>query len=214
MNSIKKLYEKLLKLYDPQGWWPLLECKGTNPTKTGSIKGYHPNDYSYPRNKKQIFEICIGAILTQNTSWPQVEKALLNLRKLKALTPMKIKKLNLEKLKQAIKPAGYFNQKAKKLKIFAEFYINLKGKTPTREELLNVWGIGPETADSILLYAFKVPTFVVDAYTKRIFAKLGLIEKNEQYEKVKKMFEENLPKDFKLYQEYHALIVEHAKRNS
>ena len=65
MNSIKKLYEKLLKLYDPQGWWPLLECKGTNPTKTGSIKGYHPNDYSYPRNKKQIFEICIGAILTQ-----------------------------------------------------------------------------------------------------------------------------------------------------
>ena len=248
-------------MYGPQGWWPIVNDKTL-------ICEYHPNDYSYPRTDAERFEICIGAILTQNTgwypnvvraiqqlklgrpftkeelelieaaeihkgiirekprkqttghiltqntSWPQVEKALLNLRKLKALTPMKIKKLNLEKLKQAIKPAGYFNQKAKKLKIFAEFYINLKGKTPTREELLNVWGIGPETADSILLYAFKVPTFVVDAYTKRIFAKLGLIEKNEQYEKVKKMFEENLPKDFKLYQEYHALIVEHAKRNS
>ncbi len=214
MNSIKKLYEKLLKLYGPQGWWPLLGCKGINPTKTGAVKGYHPNDYSYPKNNIQRFEICIGAILTQNTSWLQVEKALLNLEKLRVLTPLAVKKLNLEKLKQAIKPAGYFNQKAKKLKIFAEFYINLKEKTPTRDELLNIWGIGHETADSILLYAFKVPTFVVDAYTKRVFAKLGFIKKNEQYEKVKKLFEYNLPKDFKLYQEYHALIVEHAKRNS
>ena len=214
MNSIKKFYEKLLKLYGQQGWWPLLDCKGCNPTKTGSVKGYHPNDYSYPKNNKQRFEICIGAILTQNTSWLQVEKALINLKKLKALTPLTIKKLNLEKLRQAIKPAGYFNQKAKKLKIFAEFYINLKARKPARDELLNVWGIGPETADSILLYAFKVPTFVVDAYTKRVFAKLGLIEKNGKYEKVKKLFENNLPKDFKLYQEYHALIVEHAKRNS
>ena len=214
MKKIYQIYNMLLKLYGPQGWWPLLECKGTNPTKSGDVKGYHPNDYSYPKNNIQRFEICIGAILTQNTSWPQVEKALLNLKKLKALTPLKIKKLNLEKLKQAIKPAGYFNQKAKKLKIFAEFYTNLKGKTPTREELLNVWGIGPETADSILLYAFKIPEFVIDAYTKRVFAKLGIIQKDEQYEKVKKLFEDNLPKDFKLYQEYHALIVEHAKRNS
>jgi len=213
MNKIKKFYEKLLKMYGQQGWWPLLKCEGCNPTKTGSVKGYHPNDYSYPKNDKQRFEICIGAILTQNTSWPQVEKALLNLKELKALTTQTIKKLNLEKLKQAIKPSGYFNQKAKKLKIFAEFYFNLKGKTPTREDLLNIWGIGPETADSILLYAFKVPTFVIDAYTKKVFVKLGLIGKNEKYEKVKKLFEENLPKDFKLYQEYHALIVEHAKRN-
>lgn len=212
MNKIKKLYEKLLKLYGPQGWWPLLGYKGTKPTKTGSIKGYHPNDYSYPKNDKQRFEICIGAILTQNTSWPQVEKALLNLKGLNALNSKEMKNLKLEKLKQAIKPAGYFNQKAKKLKIFAEFYINLKARTPTREELLNIWGIGPETADSILLYAFKMPEFVVDAYTKRVFANLGLIEKNEKYEKVKKLFEDNLPKDFKLYQEYHALIVEHAKR--
>jgi len=212
MNKIHQIYNILLKLYGLQGWWPLLDCKGCNPTKTGSIKGYHPNDYSYPRNKKQIFEICIGAILTQNTSWPQVEKTLLNLRELKALTPQSIKKLNLEKLKQAIKPAGYFNQKAKKLKIFAEFYINLKGKTPTREELLDVWGIGPETADSILLYAFKVPTFVVDAYTKRVFSHLGIINKTATYNEIKKLFENNLPKNLKIYQEYHALIVEHAKR--
>jgi len=213
MNKIYQIYNMLLKLYGPQGWWPLLECKGINLTKTGAVKGYHPNDYSYPKNNIQRFEICIGAILTQNTSWLQVEKTLLNLKKLKALTPIAIKKLNLEKLKQAIKPAGYFNQKAKKLKLFAEFYINLKEKTPTREELLNVWGIGPETADSILLYAFKVPTFVVDAYTKRVFANLGFIDKEAKYNGIKKLFEDNLPKNLKIYQEYHALIVEHAKRH-
>ncbi len=213
MNKIYQIYNMLLKLYGPQGWWPLLNCKGINPTKTGAIKGYHPNDYFYPKNSKQRFEICIGAILTQNTSWPQVEKALLNLKELKALTSEAIKKLNLEKLKQAIKPAGYFNQKAKKLKIFAEFYINLKGKTPTRDELLNVWGIGPETADSILLYAFKVPEFVVDAYTKRVFSHLGIINKTATYNKIKEIFENNLPKNLKIYQEYHALIVEHAKRH-
>jgi len=213
MNLLKRIYSILLKKYGFQGWWPLLGCKGTKPTKTGSIKGYHSGDYSCPRNNSQRFEICIGAILTQNTSWPQVEKALLNLKKLKALSPESLMKLDESKLKQAIKTAGYFNQKAKKLKIFAEFYINLKARTPTRDELLNVWGIGPETADSILLYAFNVPEFVVDAYTRRIFSKLGFIEKNASYNKIKKLFEKNLEKDFRLYQEYHALIVEHAKRN-
>ncbi|OIO63783.1 endonuclease III [Candidatus Woesearchaeota archaeon CG_4_10_14_0_2_um_filter_33_10] len=213
MNLLKRVYNILLKKYGFQGWWPLLDCNGTNPTKTGLIKGYHPKDYSYPGNNKQRFEICIGAILTQNTSWPQVEKALLNIKGLKALTPQAIKKLSLEKLKQAIKPAGYFNQKARKIKEFTDFYLSLKNRVPTREELLNVWGIGPETADSILLYAFKVPTFVVDAYTRRIFSKLGFIKKHASYEEIKKLFENNLEKDLKLYQEYHSLIVEHAKRH-
>lgn len=213
MNKIRQIYNALLKIYGPQGWWPLLGCKGTKPTKTGSIKGYHPRDYSHPKNNNQKFEICIGVILTQNTSWPQVEKALLNLKGLNALNPKEMKNLKLEKLKQAIKPAGYFNQKAKKLKIFAEFYINLKARTPTREELLNIWGIGPETADSILLYAFNVPEFVVDAYTRRVFANLGFIGQKAKYNEIKKLFENNLPKNLKIYQEYHALIVEHAKRH-
>jgi endonuclease-3 related protein len=211
MNKIKYFYEKLLEKYGPQGWWPLLDCKGCNPTKTGSIQGYHPNDYSYPKNNKQRFEICIGAILTQNTSWPQVEKALIHLKKVNAINPDKIKNIKINELCNAIKPAGYFNQKAKKLKIFSEFYINLKGKTPKRGELLALWGIGPETADSILLYAYKVPSFVVDAYTKRIFSEMKLIKKHGTYNNIKKLFEDNLEKDFKLYQEYHALIVEHAK---
>ena len=98
MNLLKRVYNILLKKYGFQGWWPLLDCNGTNPTKTGLIKGYHPKDYSYPGNNKQRFEICIGAILTQNTSWPQVEKALLNIKGLKALTPQAIKKLSLKKL--------------------------------------------------------------------------------------------------------------------
>jgi len=213
MNLLKRIYSILLKEYGFQGWWPLLSCKGTNPTKTGSIKGYHPKDYSYPRNNKQRFEICIGAILTQNTSWPQVEKALINLKKIDAISPKKIKEIEIKELCNAIKPAGYFNQKAKKLKTLAEFYISLKSKTPARDGLLNVWGIGPETADSILLYAFNVSEFVVDAYTKKVFSKLGFIKKHASYEEIKKLFENNLEKDFKLYQEYHALIVEHAKRH-
>lgn len=210
MNQIQQLYNKLFKKYGFQGWWPLLDCEGCNPTKTGSIKGYHPGDYSYPKNEKQKFEVCIGALLTQNTSWIQTEKALLNLKKEKALNAESIKKINLKKLKKAIKPAGYFNQKAKKLKIFSDFFINLNGKTPSREELLDVWGIGPETADSILLYAYKFPSFVIDAYTKRIMFSLGY--KENSYDELKELFEKNLEKDYKLYQEFHALIVEDIKR--
>ncbi len=213
MNHLKHIYNRLLKLYGEQGWWPLLSVKGNNPTKTGSIQGYHPNDYSFPKNKKQQFEIIVGAVLTQNTSWPQVEKALLNLNTLKVLGAEKILILDEEKLKQAIKPTGYFNQKTKYLKNIAKFFISLKGKTPTREEILKVKGVGNETADSILLYAYKQPEFVVDAYTKRIFEYLGVINHNITYMQIKQLFEENLPKDYKVYQEYHALIVEHAKRH-
>jgi len=194
MNQIQKLYKELLKEYGHQGWWPLID-----------VNGYHHKDYSYPKNKNQIFEICVGAILTQNTSWKQVEKALINLSKLKALEPKALKELNNNKLKKAIKPTGYFNQKAKKLKIFAEFYLDLKGKTPTRIQLLEIWGIGPETADSILLYAYKQPTFIIDAYTKRIMNFKG------KYDELKQLFEDNLKKDYKLYQEFHALLVEAGK---
>jgi len=202
MKTPAKIYKCLFSEYGAQGWWPLLD-----------VKGYHPGDYSFPKTKKQIFEICIGAILTQNTAWTNVEKALVNLKKINAIDSGKILKMDIAKLKKAIKPAGYYNQKAKKLKEFAKFFIELKGKTPTREQLLKVWGVGKETADSILLYAYKIPVFVVDAYTRRIFSKLGFFKKDADYDEIRNFFEENLPKDFKVHQEFHALIVEHAKQH-
>ena len=215
MNKIEKIYHELLKEYGPQGWWPLLELDNSNPvniTKSGSIKGYHPNDYSYPKTENQMLEICIGSIITQNTSWIQVEKALNNLNNLNALNIKGLRKLSDGKVKEMIKVAGYYNQKGKKIRLFAEFFYNLNGKIPTRKELLDIWGVGEETADSMLLYAFKVPTFVVDTYTKRIFTNLGLIDKKAKYEEIKDLFEKSIKPDLIIYQEYHALIAEHAKR--
>ncbi len=213
MDKINKIYSILKTHYGPQGWWPLLEVNGSNPTKTGSSKGYHPGDYSYPKDDKQRFEICIGAILTQNTSWPQVEKALMNLKKINCLDARHILKADEETIKAAIKPAGYFNQKARKLKIFSNFFLALKGAVPSRDQLLDLWGIGPETADSMLLYAYKKPEFVIDAYTKRIASRLGLTDEKSDYHEIRSLFESGLIKDYKTYQEYHALLVEHAKRS-
>ena len=199
-------------MYGEQGWWPLIDFKGNNPAKTGSLRGYHPKNYELPKTNHQIYEVCIGAVLTQNVGWINVEKALENLKKLKAINPKNLLKLDDKKLKEAIKPAGYYNQKARKIKGFTKFYLTLKGRTPAREELLSVWGVGKETADSMLLYAFKVPTFVVDAYTRRIFANLGFVDEKAGYDEIKSFFESNLKPDLAVYQEYHALIVEHAKR--
>ncbi|MFA5108597.1 MAG: endonuclease III domain-containing protein [Candidatus Micrarchaeia archaeon] len=210
-KSLLDVYHELYSLYGPQGWWPLLNHKGINPTKTGSMRGYHPKDYDFPKNEREKFEICIGAILAQNTNWVNVEKALDNMQKENAIDPKKMQKMDEKELGLLIRPAGYFNQKAKKLKLFSKFFIELEHRVPKRGELLHTWGIGPETADSILLYAYKEPIFVVDAYTKRIFSKMGFFEKGAKYEQIREMFEKNLPKDYKLYQEFHALIVEHAK---
>ena len=215
MHRLESVYSFLLQAYGPQGWWPLIGLdnkQSVNITKSGSLKGYHPRDYSYPKTKAQRFEICVGAILTQNTAWPNVERALFQLQKLNILSPQQILDSKIDSIQQAVRPAGYYNQKAKKLKVFAEFYISLKGKTPTRQQLLELWGVGPETADSMLLYAFKVPTFVVDAYTKRILCHLGLCDSNTSYDEVKSLFEKTLKPDLKVYQEFHALLVEHAKR--
>ena len=161
-------------------------------------------------NDKQRFEIITGAILTQNTSWKNVEKAIGNLNKAKLIDIDRIIKIKKQKLANLIKPAGYYNQKAERLKIIAEFIK--KNPNPAREQLLEVKGIGPETADSILLYAFNRPFFVIDAYTKRIFVNLGFIDEKADYDKIKKLFEDNLKPDPAIYQEYHALLVEHAKR--
>ncbi|MBS1266046.1 MAG: Endonuclease III [Candidatus Woesearchaeota archaeon] len=210
---IKEIFEQLFERHGPQGWWPLVEL-GDLTYKPGCKKygGYHPKDYSYPKTKLQQFEICTGAILTQNTSWNQASKALLNLYKQNLLNTKSILKATKETLHKIIRPAGYFRQKTKKLKIFSKFFIGLDGKRPTRDQLLNLWGIGPETADSILLYAYKQPEFVVDAYTKRFLLKKGLISEKAKYNEIKALFDDNLKKDYKLFQEYHALIVENAKR--
>ncbi|MGA1826061.1 MAG: endonuclease III domain-containing protein [bacterium] len=212
-KRVRTIYEFLLARYGSQGWWPLIKYQGCNPTKSGSVTGYHPGNYDLPQREDEVYEICLGAILTQNTGWPQVEVALTNLYRLCGLKPERIQEMDIDELKEAIKPSGYFNQKAKKVKIFTDYFINLGDHSlPGRDELLNIWGIGRETADSMLLYAFKVPTFVVDAYTKRIFVNLNMIGSTYDYDEIKEIFENNLPRDLIIYQEYHALIVEHAKR--
>lgn len=200
-NIIYQIYIKLLEIHGQQGWWPLV---------TESPR-YHKGDYDFPKTADHSYEISIGAILTQNTSWPNVEMALENLHKRSPLTSSKIYRMSDDRLKELIRPSGYFNQKAKKIKLFTKFITKQKG-VPKRDELLDVWGIGPETADSILLYAYNTPKFVVDAYTKRIFKNLGLLDGGESYNTIQELFESSLPRDLIIYQEYHALIVEHAKR--
>jgi endonuclease III related protein len=204
---ILKIYERLFKEYGPQGWWPFIGV------------GYHPKDYNYPKNITQTFEVALGSILTQNTTFISVQKALDNLEKLNALSAKAIKELDIEVLKVAIKPAGYFNQKAEYIINFIEFFEKLNGKIPTREGLLKVVGIGEETADSILLYGYNEDQFKVDAYTKRLLCEVGFINEKVKYKEIKEFFENGIEKVVeekeerrKIYQEYHALIVEHAKR--
>jgi len=193
MKEISSIYNKLLNEYGYQGWWPV------------DLK-YNPKDYSFPQNKRQEFEICVGAILTQSTNWKNVEKALESLKENKSLSPEVIISLPIKKLAELIKSSGYHNQKARKLKEFVKYFQNKK----TKEDLLNIWGIGKETADSILLYAYKKPYFVVDAYTKRIMNRIGFREKN--YDDLQNLFMKNLKEDYKLFNEFHALLVEHGKK--
>ncbi len=211
-DKIRLIYTKLYNLYGPQGWWPLMNYRGSNPTKTGVSKGYHPLNYDLPETRNEIYEIILGAILTQNTTWSNAEKALNNLNNLNALYPENLLKLNDDTLKKAIRCAGFLNQKADYIKEITKFYISLEESIPTRKEILTVKGVGNETADSILLYAYKQSEFVVDAYTKRIFTHYGLINKKDNYNKIKNLLESNLDNDVIVYNEYHALIVEHAKR--
>lgn len=211
-DLIIKIYEKLYKLYGPQGWWPIKNYHGTNPTKTGATRGYHPENYDIPKQRNDIFEVILGTILTQNTTWLQANNALTHLNQLNVIEPEKLLDLDDTTIKAAIRCAGFLNQKSIYLREITEFFIKLKGRIPTRKELLKVKGVGNETADSILLYAYKQPEFVVDAYTRRIFSHLKIVDERINYMKLKHFFESNLPSDVPVYQEYHALIVEHAKR--
>ena len=170
---------------------------------------------------KTPFEVIVGAILTQNTSWTNVERAIANLRAADMLTPSAILAARSSRLANLVRPSGYFRQKAKKLKAFVKFLRREYGgslkrmfETPTellRDKLLSVHGIGPETADSILLYAGKHPVFVVDAYTHRIFGRHGITDGEPEYESVRALFEAALPRDWQLFNEFHALVVNTGK---
>ncbi len=210
MNALEKIYNKLLKDYGPQGWWPTTKKGSNRPT-------YHNKG---KLTQKQKLEIILSGILTQNTAWKNVEKAIVELNKKNLIDIDKILRIKKERLARTIRSAGYYNQKAKKLKNVCEFLkknpikkLEKMSLWNARELLLSVNGIGPETADSILLYALNKPIFVVDTYTKRIFGELGIIAKNASYDKVQGVFMKNLPHDTKPFNEYHALLVEHAKRH-
>lgn len=163
------------------------------------------------------FEICIGAILTQNTAWSNVEKAIINLKREKLLAPRKLLAADTETLENALRPSGYFRQKAVRVRRFAQHLVDHYGgsvarmaKRPLAElrtELLALNGIGPETADDILLYACGKPVFVVDAYTRRIFSRHGLVPGDIKYEALRAFFEENLAGDVDYFKEFHGLIV-------
>lgn len=190
-STIPKIYRRLLATHGPQHWWP-----GETP-----------------------FEIMVGAVLTQNTAWVNVERAMANLKRAGALSPEAIAAAHPRRLASWLKPAGYFNVKAKRLRALCRWLIAQGGierlaRRPTdelRRALLAVHGIGPETADDMLLYAFERPVFVIDAYTRRVFRRLGVIAGTEDYETLRTLFEEALGADVPVFNEYHGLIVRHGK---
>ena len=193
MRDLEAIYHKLYSHFGAQYWWPA----------------------------KSRFEVIVGAILTQNTNWQNVEKAINNLKKAKALDAGKLHRMPKEKIARLIRPSGFFNIKSGRLKEFLRFFFkNYNGdiqrlirqdKQILRKQLLSVKGIGPETADSILLYALDKPVFVVDAYTRRVLARHKIIAQDADYEKVQNLFSKNLKIEVKLFNEYHALIVRLAK---
>ena len=188
-DNLKQFYQALLKHYGPQKWWPA----------------------------ETPFEVMLGAVLTQNTSWANVTKALNNLKEAGLLSPEKLHQIDTEQLAELIKPAGYFNIKAKRLSNLLDWlFENYQGSVEQmladdlsrlRPSLLTVSGIGPETCDSILLYATGKPTFVVDTYTYRVLVRHNLIWEDATYDDIKALFEDNLREDVALYNEYHALLV-------
>jgi len=191
---LMEIYRRMAGCYGPRHWWPA----------------------------ETPFEVCVGAILTQNTAWGNVEKAIAGLKASGVLSPSGLLAVDQERLAHLIRPSGYYNLKSRRLKEFAGWLHSRHGGDlermfggswqSLREELLKVHGIGPETCDSILLYAGGKPTFVVDSYTRRLFHRLGLLAADAGYEDTRRMFMESLPADTVLFNEYHALIVEQCKQ--
>ena len=191
--SLEEIFNRLLEHFGPLHWWPA----------------------------ETAFEVCVGAILTQNTAWTNVEKAICALKQAGIMTPAALQHCTSERLAHLIRPAGYFNVKSQRLKDFTGWLFLKHGGSleqmftgnwlELRAELLSVRGIGPETADSILLYAGSKPSFVVDAYTRRLFQRLGRLPGTASYEFTRALFMDNLPADVPVFNEYHAQIVEQCK---
>jgi endonuclease-3 related protein len=210
MISLKRVYSLMLKKYGPQGWWPLMDEK--------SFKCVYSRREFLTGSEE--FEIALGAVLTQNVSWKNVEKALGILKAEGILFPEILHEMRHEALASRIRSTGYYNQKAIKIRHLLDWMklrgyslaeLKTCGISQARDILLSIKGIGPETADSILLYALNRKIFVVDAYTRRILTRLGIIGGDESYEGIQSLFHEKFAGGFSEYQEYHALIVEHAK---
>jgi len=188
-EQLLDIHRRLLEAFGPQHWWP----------------------------GQTVFEIILGAILTQNTNWANVEKAIANVKTAGCLEPNALHALDVARLETLIRPAGYFRVKAKRLRNFLQWLFDEYGGDVTalekidtsrlREELLGVSGIGPETADSILLYALNRPVFVVDTYTARVMVRHGLAEPEIDYQQLQDLFESHLEPDAVLFNEYHALLV-------
>ncbi len=188
-EKLQEIYSRLYAHFGPQHWWP----------------------------GESRWEIMVGAVLTQNTSWRNVEQAMANLKRAGRLEPARMRGTREATLARLVRPSGYFNLKAKKLKALVEFLFAHYHGDPAemvrrpldalRAELLAVYGVGPETADSILLYAAEQPVFVVDAYTRRIFARLGLTREDATYAELQQLFMQHLSPDVPCFNEYHALLV-------
>lgn len=164
------------------------------------------------------FEIAVGAILTQNTNWRNVEKALGNLKSANVLSIEAILETSTDQLEMLVRPSGYFRMKADRLKHLCEFLelnsfdaLKKMGRDQARGRLLSVKGVGPETADDIVLYALDIPSFVIDTYTRRLLERFGLYSSKLKYPVLQAAFHQQLPEDASLFKQYHALIVEHAK---
>jgi len=187
-QTLLNIYQQLLACYGPQNWWPAQEP----------------------------FEVIVGAILTQSAAWGNVEKAITNLKSAEALSAKTLRQISLPELARLIHPCGYYNAKALKLKTFAHWLVGYDDNLDKlfaadtchlRQQLLSVHGVGPETADSIILYAANKPIFVIDAYTRRIVNRIGLAPDRNSYAAYQELFMNNLPADTRLFNEYHALLV-------
>jgi endonuclease-3 related protein len=212
-HRLQALYTQLLHAHGRQGWWPI---PGNAGRRGFDFLGYHVGDFSQPATPAGRFEVVMGAVLTQNTTWRNAAAALASLRNAGIRLPGDILAVPPGPLARLVRSSGYFNQKGKKLYAVAALFslpgALTIGGAPARETLLRQWGIGPETADSILLYAFGSPVFVVDAYTRRILLRIGMIQGRETYAGIQAMFHDSIRRHAALYNEYHALFVQHAKQ--